>query len=774
MSALAAPRAMRRRIALPDVPLVVRGLAVLALVLAGGTWWTRMLAPAPTHRALAWTALGGALAACLVLAGRLPGPARQAGAALAAVAGLAASLPAVGVPLRLLAPAHWDELGAGIGRGLAALPGLLVPYDGAPGGWTARTVLAGGAGLVVLAVALALWPRGSRRGFPALAAVPLMVLAGVPAVVVHGQDPVGQGLVLFVGLAALLAADRVVSPDVPVALVALLLAAVAAVALRPALDAERPWFDYEAAAGRLGAVPVTFDWSQGYGPLDWPRTGREVLRIASPRPLYWKAQDLEGFDGVGWTPLPPGSVSSDAGGRNPFDLALEHPEWVRRIRVAVGGVRSDRVFTPGEPLDITGAPHPVATESRSGAFPIAEPLRDGDGYAVTSYVPRPGPRALATAGDVFPGALIVDRVVRLPPAGLADLGPRGAASRALVRAGTLPELVVPAWGSGAGLRMFDGASPSDAIRGSAYAGVWDLARRLRGGTATPYAYARRILAYLSSRPFRYTESPPPAGAPLADFLLRTHQGYCQHFAGAMALLLRMGGVPARVSTGFAPGQRDAQSGEWVVRDTDAHSWVEAYFPGLGWVTLDPTPAASPARGQETSNLVPKLVERVGSGPAGAATPLDPRGGGLHPLRGTTSAPMRGAGGPSAWLWALLGAGVLTAAGAAFLLVRRARRRPGSPAERAFAELEQALRRSGRPAAAPVTLRTLEERLRAAPEAAAYVRAVRALRFGRPGSGPSAAQRRALRTELARGLGVVGRVRAWWALPPRRREGPGTV
>ena len=65
----------------------------------------------------------------------------------------------------------------------------------------------------------------------------------------------------------------------------------------------------------------------------------------------------------------------------------------------------------------------------------------------------------------------------------------------------------------------------------------------------------------------------------------------------MALLLRMGGVPARVSTGFTTGVLDRKAGEYVVRDLDAHSWVEVWYAGYGWVTIDPTPAAAPARSQ---------------------------------------------------------------------------------------------------------------------------------------------------------------------------------
>ena len=65
----------------------------------------------------------------------------------------------------------------------------------------------------------------------------------------------------------------------------------------------------------------------------------------------------------------------------------------------------------------------------------------------------------------------------------------------------------------------------------------------------------------------------------------------------MALMLRMAGIPARVSTGFAPGSLNADTGEWRVRDLDAHSWVEVSFPDIGWVPFDPTPPVAPAESQ---------------------------------------------------------------------------------------------------------------------------------------------------------------------------------
>jgi hypothetical protein len=102
------------------------------------------------------------------------------------------------------------------------------------------------------------------------------------------------------------------------------------------------------------------------------------------------------------------------------------------------------------------------------------------------------------------------------------------------------------------------------------------------------------------------------------------------------------------------------------------------------------------------------------------------------------------------------------------LAARATRLRRAPGDEAWVlELERALARSGRPAAAGLTLAALERRMAGAPEAAAYVRAIRVARFGGGSVAPSPAGRRALRSQLGSGLGVLGRLRALWALPPIR-------
>jgi hypothetical protein len=246
----------------------------------------------------------------------------------------------------------------------------------------------------------------------------------------------------------------------------------------------------------------------------------------------------------------------------------------------------------------------------------------------------------------------------------------------------------------------------------------------------------------------------------------------------MALLLRMAGIPARVASGFSPGGYSERRKAWIVRDTDAHSWVEAWLDAYGWVTFDPTPASTPARSQIASLEEPApRADSAADDPAAADAGGGESGGRgrlrpdllRDPQRGTegeAGAPSDD-GGPAWWLYALAFA-ALAGLGAA-LLLRRSTRTQVTALDRAIAELQAALRRAGRPAPPSETLSQLERRLDLRGDAAAYVRALRAGRYAPAAPLPTRAQRRALRRELAEGLGFSGWLRALWALPPRARR-----
>src|SRR5919108_728564 len=120
----------------------------------------------------------------------------------------------------------------------------------------------------------------------------------------------------------------------------------------------------------------------------------------------------------------------------------------------------------------------------------------------------------------------------------------------------------------------------------------ELAREITKNSKTPFDKALRIEAYLRTR-FDYTLnlSGKPGKDPLAHFLFETRAGHCEYFASAMAIMLRTLGIPSREVNGFLPGEYNDLGGDYIVRASDAHSWVEVYFPGNGWQVFDPTPSS---------------------------------------------------------------------------------------------------------------------------------------------------------------------------------------
>ena len=115
---------------------------------------------------------------------------------------------------------------------------------------------------------------------------------------------------------------------------------------------------------------------------------------------------------------------------------------------------------------------------------------------------------------------------------------------------------------------------------------------LKGGAGTWYDAVRLVESHLREN-YGYTLEMKAGGAdPLADFLFNVKQGHCEYFATAMAVMLRTQGIATRVVNGFLPGEYNQAAGAFTVRQSDAHSWVEVYFPYTkSWVTFDPTPPA---------------------------------------------------------------------------------------------------------------------------------------------------------------------------------------
>ena len=123
--------------------------------------------------------------------------------------------------------------------------------------------------------------------------------------------------------------------------------------------------------------------------------------------------------------------------------------------------------------------------------------------------------------------------------------------------------------------------------------ILKLAEEITASAPSNYDKALALERYLSTH-FGYTLELPrilPLD-PLANFLFERKRGHCEYFASSMAAMLRLLHIPSRIVMGFHGGEFNDLTGQYVVRASDAHSWVEAYFPGSGWVAFDPTPAGS--------------------------------------------------------------------------------------------------------------------------------------------------------------------------------------
>ncbi len=217
-------------------------------------------------------------------------------------------------------------------------------------------------------------------------------------------------------------------------------------------------------------------------------------------------------------------------------------------------------------------------------------------------------------------------------------------------------------------------------------GVADLAREITRGRVTAGGKAQALLDYLHSDRFTYSTavSPGTTLGTLDDFLLGSRIGYCEQFAGAMAVLARVVGIPSRVVVGFLPGKRVGE--QWQVTARNMHAWTELYFEGVGWVPVDATPSGGVNNPNSTASPGPTHSTKASSEPTVPSASATPS---VAPL------PQAGGGGPSdplPWL-----AGIATSLVVGALAPRAARaglRRfrlagtadPRRAAERAWAEV----------------------------------------------------------------------------------------
>jgi transglutaminase-like putative cysteine protease len=741
-----------RATAAPARPRIwIRALSFSGLALYGVMRWGRLLHDPPGWRLVGLAGLAIVLGVGLPLVRHLTDqwPARTGpllrGLIVAAI--FLGALPMAGLRWHWVWHAQIAVSARAIGDGLSALANVLVPYLGTD--YSTRLVIMLGAAVLLLdaAAALAFAPREIGDGRRAAVALPLIALAVVPATLVRPAVPALQGLLLFGLLALFMWGERIARGGVGAAVGVACAAGVAGAIVGPIVDEHHPWVDYRAWAGPVTGFRLdAFDWNQTYGPLRWPQDGHVVLTVRADHSDYWKASDLTDFNGTAWVTSAPGAAASAPPLPVPT-AALHHRRWTQAVQVTVRGMRTFDVIG-GSGLttrpEVAGG---AVQGSAPGTWIAQQPLAPGDAYTVQSYSPRPTITELTADDGPYPwAALRPDLTLTLP----------GTASTA------------PGSGSAVPFPGFHQPLPAadqTFLQSSPYAPAYALAQRLAAESANPDQFVVRVMHFLDDGNYAYDQRTQSSRLPLLDFLFHSRIGYCQQFSGSMAMLLRMGGLPARVASGFTSGIAQAHSHVWTVTDIDAHAWVEVWFPHVGWVRFDPTPRTAPARGGSTTAA--EDFHRI-TGGAPIAHPSDPAvststtqttplaGAGAHHHGGGTG----GSGGGDPWPWVGGGAGLLVALIAGWELAARLGVRSDP-----LAELERALSRTGRPLKDGTTLVALEHRFRSAPAAAAYIRALRLQRYGVAGEAPTPAGRRALRAELSTGLGVAGRLRGYWALPP---------
>ncbi len=651
-------------------------------------------------------------------------------------------------------------------------------------------------GLILLAVfgfsALVGMLAAAKR--PVAAGLALLVGVGWPATLLPGDNPLLAGALALAGMLFILflfrARGRTLRGLAPALVVGglLVLAAVGASSTEAvAKGAFLSWQKWDLYDRPDKAVSVSYVWTSNYDGLRFPKKKTVVMRVkvdGPRRPLYWRATVLEDYNGGTWNET--GDLSEPKPSQEEIDVGSDDPllpvagkkeeNWVKQ-EVSLQALRDNHLIASAQPVRWAPGTSSNYQTGPSGIVTLEQTLRQGQKYTAWSYVSKAKPSQLAGAGTTYPD----------------ELDPRYFEP--------LSGVEVPEFGA-VGREQFMNAlfaTTNDSFL-LAHRGLYQTAVSLTKGSGTPYAAAAVLEAWLRNDDgggFTYDETPPetPFGEPPLVAFLKDKRGYCQHYAGAMALMLRFVGVPARVAAGFTSGRWDPNRHEWTVTDHNAHTWVEVFFPGRGWLAFDPTPgrgnldaeysttAAAFNPGDGAIAGLPGAFAAIAAGYYNTVT-TDNSGGTLRNRRneiGATGPGSRGGdpnataeesgdGGGAALLrlvGLLLGGGalLLLAAKTARRQLRFASRDPRRIASACRSDLVGYLADQGVEAHPSLTLSELGELLETefAVDADPYVHSLSEARFGPPAeSGPAirGARRelRLLRRELGRQLGFGRRLR----------------
>ena len=276
-----------------------------------------------------------------------------------------------------------------------------------------------------------------------------------------------------------------------------------------------------------------------------PMVIMRVMPEESPRNyigVKWRGVTLDSFNGKKWFNDNADRISVPAESYQHFAVPTpngwEHrPHHPLRYRVLRAAISTDVLFAAAEPRELSGVR--LLSIDETGSLHNPQNISVPFAYDVVSDAGQPTARQLEAASTQYPDEI---RLVYL----------------------RLPHTMDPR--------------------------VSELARTVTASTTNNYARAMAIQAYLRDN-FQYTLDPPAIEPedPVGSFLFRSKSGYCEYFAAAMAVMLRTLNVPSRLVNGFQTGSYNRIGKDFVVRARDAHSWVEVYFTGYGWIPIDPTP-----------------------------------------------------------------------------------------------------------------------------------------------------------------------------------------
>ena len=265
---------------------------------------------------------------------------------------------------------------------------------------------------------------------------------------------------------------------------------------------------------------------------------RPVMTVDAATGHFWRAITYDFYTGNGWRTTETDKLDKIAPpvlGREKFDATFE-----------MVAPHQNLLFGANEPVRATipfqfqsGADHSYSTSLRA-----VRASQTSERYTVTSYVSVADKAVMRRASATYPD-YIKQKYLQLPS--------------------TLPQR------------------------------VRDLAHKVAGDGGNAFDKAEAIESYLRTT-YRYAptvRAPPPGRDPVDYFLFDLKEDFCEYFASSMVVMLRELGVPARVVEGYTTGTLDPTTGKYVVKELDAHAWVEVYFPLYGWIEFEPTPSQAP-------------------------------------------------------------------------------------------------------------------------------------------------------------------------------------